>query len=112
MVLPDTNVWLALAFESHAHHGLARQWFEDEGEIGCVFCRLTQQGFLRLASNRKIFGPEALTLTRAWNCFDALLADPRVFFAAEPAGLGQLWRQYTKRRSYSPKIWKIGRAHV
>lgn len=28
MFLPDVNLWLALAFESHVHHAAARSWFE------------------------------------------------------------------------------------
>ena len=28
MLLPDVNVWLALAFDSHVHHPVAKQWFD------------------------------------------------------------------------------------
>jgi predicted nucleic acid-binding protein len=53
--LPDVNVWLALAFDEHEHHSAAEDWFEDVGEAACSFCRLSQQGFLRLATNPKAF---------------------------------------------------------
>jgi toxin-antitoxin system PIN domain toxin len=105
MFLPDVNVWLALAFESHIHHPLARDWFEAEAANGCAFCRLTQQGFLRLATNPAAFGEEAVTLAGAWDLYDALLADPRISFAVEPPGLETIWRQYTSGQTYSPKVW-------
>ena len=28
MHLPDINVWLALTFDSHAHHPAAKTWFD------------------------------------------------------------------------------------
>jgi len=62
MLLPDVNVWLALTFDSHIHHPAAKNWFDAlSGEVW-YFCRMTQQGFLRLATNRTVFGVHALTL--------------------------------------------------
>jgi len=61
MVLPDINVWLALAFRFHSHHEAANLWYEGSTEP-CCFCRFTQQGFLRLASNPAAFKDEAVTL--------------------------------------------------
>jgi hypothetical protein len=105
MFLPDVDLWLALAFSRHVHHLSARNWFEAVPDGGCSFCRLTQQGFLRLASNPKVFGDEAVSLQEAWQLYDALLGDPRIAFAEEPANLEPLWREYTQRSSFSPKIW-------
>ena len=65
MHLPDINVWLALAFEVHVHHWRAVEWLGRAATGSCAFCRLTQQGFLRLATNPSVFGDEALTLKRA-----------------------------------------------
>ena len=105
MFLPDINLWLALAFESHVHHAAAKDWFEGLSGEGCAFCRLTQQGFLRLATNPKAFGTEAVTLAEAWLMYDALLGDPRISFADEPPGVEPLWRGYTQHRSFSPNLW-------
>jgi toxin-antitoxin system PIN domain toxin len=67
MHLPDVNVWLALTFDSHIHHPPAKAWFDNlANDTVCHFCRLTQQGFLRLATNRRVFGKHALTLPKAW----------------------------------------------
>jgi predicted nucleic acid-binding protein len=57
MFLPDINLWLALAFESHVHHAAAKGWFEGLTSERCSFCRLTQQGFLRLVTNPKASAP-------------------------------------------------------
>ncbi len=105
MYLPDINVWLALAFQSHAHHTLAKRWFEGVAEGGCSFCRFTQQGLLRLATNRQVVGGEAVSLAQAWRIYDALLSDPRVVYAEEPADLEVYWREYTQRQSRSPHLW-------
>ena len=106
--LPDVNLWLALTFESHIHHLAAKAWFDDLSVDPCVFCRMTQQGFLRLATNPKAFGTEAITLTEAWQAFDTLMADPRVSFTVEPPGIEAFWRDYTFHRTFSPKVWNDG----
>ena len=90
-MLPDVNVWLALAFEAHAHHPRAKGWF-DTVDVGAALCRMTQQGFLRLASNPSVFGEYTLTLQQAWSCYEA-------------PGLELQWRAYTSTPSYSPEAW-------
>jgi predicted nucleic acid-binding protein len=77
MLLPDVNVWLALTFDSHIHHSAAKRWFDVLSNEVCFFCRLTQQGFLRLASNAKVFGPHAVPLPEAWRLYDIYLTDQR-----------------------------------
>ena len=59
MLLPDVNVWLALVFDFHFHHRAAKTWYEASSE-SCFFCRWTQQGFLRLATNATVFQQEAI----------------------------------------------------
>jgi predicted nucleic acid-binding protein len=71
--LPDVNVWLAMAFKGHEHHVLAKKWFEQTPHRQCSFCRLTQQGFLRLASKPKALQEEAVSLVEAWRLYDALM---------------------------------------
>jgi uncharacterized protein len=105
MHLPDINVWLALAFEVHLHHGAAKAWFEGTEPDSCAFCRLTQQGFLRLATNPAVFKDEAVTMDVAWSCYDKLLEDERVCFMREPEGLEKAWRVSTRNRGYSHRVW-------
>jgi len=72
MLLPDINVWLALTFDSHVHHPVAKLWFDSlSGEL-CLFCRTTQQGFLRISTNTAVFGSNALSLDEAWEKYDLL----------------------------------------
>ncbi len=105
MFLPDINVWLALAFDSHLHHQQAVDWFDAVPDQCCVFCRMTQQGFLRLATNPKAFPNDAVTMTDAWKLYDIFQSDPRVDFADEAADVEQLWRDYTQSGLFSPKAW-------
>jgi toxin-antitoxin system PIN domain toxin len=103
--LLDVNVWLALAFRRHIHHSAAKQWFEQAADASCMFCRLTQQGFLRLASNSKAVDTDVVSLAGAWKLYDTFLEDSRVGFVVEPANLENYWRLYTESESFSSKIW-------
>ena len=105
MNLPDINVWLALAFEVHVHHTRARNWFEEVDPGDCAFCRFSQMGFLRLASNPAVFGNEAVTMDKAWSCYDRLLTDERVCYVTEPSDLERPWRENTHRQRHSHRIW-------
>jgi toxin-antitoxin system PIN domain toxin len=108
--LCDSNVWLALALSKHAHHVAARDWLEAVREPGSVlFCRATQQTFLRLLTNASVLAPYGnppLTNRQAWGAYQALLADDRIAFRSdEPSGLEALWRRFAVRETPSPKIW-------
>ena len=106
--LLDVNVWLALSFQSHQHHELANQWFLATDETASfAFCRLTQQGFLRLATHPHVGGTggQAMTLRDAWQMYDRILEDPRVNIASEPSDIESRWRQLTQAAMYSPKVW-------
>ena len=104
MLLPDINFWLALTFQSHGQQRLATEWMQSVPKNSCCFCRLTQIGFLRLATNRKVFGLDALQMQAAWGIYQQLLADPRVAYVEEPADLEVFWRSFTEREAYSPKV--------
>ena len=105
MYLLDINVWLALVFEAHQHHSRAKKWFDERSPRSCNFCRLTQQGFLRLSTNKSVFKDEAVTMSKAWQLYDALLKDERVVYLEEADSTESEWRAYTKSKQYSPKLW-------
>ncbi len=105
MHLLDVNVWLALAFDSHRHHTSAAEWFSTAQNESCCFCRITQMGFLRLATTPRVMIDAALNLTEAWQAYESLYNDPRVVFADEPDELEPLWRAYTQHDLFSPKVW-------
>jgi len=104
-LLPDVNVWLALTFDSHKHHPAAKTWFDGLTDELCLFCRMTQQGFLRLATNPQAFGPHALSLDEAWRKYDTFRSDPRIAFADEPPNVEPQWRNLTRGRTFSHHVW-------
>jgi toxin-antitoxin system PIN domain toxin len=108
--LCDSNVWVALALSKHAHHSAAREWLDSvRAPASAVFCRATQQAFLRLLTNASVlgaFGNAPLTNRQAWDAYEALLADDRVGFRVEePAGLDVHWKRFALRGTASPKLW-------
>jgi uncharacterized protein len=104
MHLLDINMWLAMAFRRHVSHAAATAWFQAApGQ--CFFCRLTQMGFLRLASNPSAMGPAAVSMADAWRAYDALFSDPNVAFIDEPAGTEARWRFLTQLTTFTPKVW-------
>lgn len=105
MYLLDVNVWLAMAFQSHPHHSPARAWFDSLANEVCYFCRMTQQGFLRLATNPKVFPASAVTLPEAWVLYDTFFQDPRIAFLDEPSDVETLWRRNMTARQFSPHVW-------
>lgn len=110
MDLCDSNVWLALALSGHVHHRAARAWFDAVTDAGSVlFCRATQQTFLRLLTNAAVLSPYGnppLTNRQAWDACRALLADDRIVLrTAEPPGLEALWKRFAVRGTASPKLW-------
>jgi toxin-antitoxin system PIN domain toxin len=105
MHLPDINFWLALAFQSHVHHLSANAWMQAAAQQSCCFCRVTQMGFLRLSTNRKVFPLDALPLDEAWRVNDKVLSDDRVVFADEPGNLEIAWRSATQLQSFATNVW-------
>ncbi|MEM8944183.1 MAG: TA system VapC family ribonuclease toxin [Planctomycetota bacterium] len=103
-ILPDVNVWLAMAFQTHVHHESAKAWLAAI-ESPIFFCRLTQQGLLRIACNPKVFGADAVTLGQAWELYDAFQTDERIAYLDEPADLETKWRQLTENGSTKPNVW-------
>ncbi len=87
MQLVDTNVWLALTFQSRSHHIAAKDWLTADEQREFCFCRVTQMGFLRIATNRKAFPADAVPLNQAWQLYEELLTDLHVVYAEEPIGL-------------------------
>lgn len=110
MYLCDSNVWLALALSGHVDHPLALAWLDGIDEVASVlFCRTTQQTFLRLLTNPAMLAPYGnppLTNNQAWAAYEALLADDRIELRAhEPADLETSWKAFARRDSASPRLW-------
>jgi toxin-antitoxin system PIN domain toxin len=109
MNLPDINIWLALTISHHAHHKEALRWLQtQETRDSIVFCRTTQQGYLRLLSHQNMMAAyrmRALTNAQAWETYESFLADDRINFLNEPAELTSVWRQLGALDTASTKRW-------
>lgn len=105
----DTNLWLAAVFTSHPFHTVAQQALQ-QAKPGqpAIWCRATQQSFLRLLSTpaiSKFYGADGLSNRDAWVALEALQALPQVEFRDEANGLYAIWRQSAALDSASPKVW-------
>jgi uncharacterized protein len=106
-LFPDINVWVALTYERHSHHQVARKWFESlEHTARLFFCRFTQLGLLRLLSAEAVMGVDrAKTQREAWRAYDLWLQDERVEFLEEPAEIEIHFRTLTRSPLPAPKDW-------
>ena len=105
----DTNVWLAAVFGTHPFHAVAQKCLSDATPgTPAVFCRSTQQSFLRLITTPALlaaYGAQGMTNRDAWAALDALLALPQVVERDEPPGTAATWRQLSALDAASPKVW-------
>jgi toxin-antitoxin system PIN domain toxin len=106
-LFPDINVWVALTYDRHVHHLIARRWFDHLAPMARLFfCRLTQLGLLRLLSSAAVMGPDlAKGQQEAWKAYDSWLQDERIEFLAEAGGLEAKFRALTRSPQASPKEW-------
>ena len=107
--LIDTNVWLAICFQAHPSHALARQAFQDiRGSDHWLWCRATQQSYLRLMATpalHRAYGSPALSNRDARASLEILLDHPRILVADEPADVSNLWLQLADHHRPAPKLW-------
>ena len=105
MFLPDVNFWLALAFQSHQHYASAGAWMKSVARDSCCMCRVTQMGFLRLATNPSVLPSDVLSMADAWRVYDEMMSDERIVYAEEPADIAAAWRNLTQGATFSPNVW-------
>jgi toxin-antitoxin system PIN domain toxin len=107
--LIDTNLWLAVSFEAHPFHGQARGLLLAATDTDpWLWCRATQQSFLRLASTPALLAayktPRA-TNRDALTALQTLLGLRQVGFAEEPEGLMAVWTRIGGMAQAAPKLW-------
>ena len=105
----DTNVWIAAVFPSHPFHRLAATALQQATAAEpAVFCRATEQSFLRLASTPvicKSYGADGFTNRDALATLLALQALPQVTTQSEPPGTVGLWHSFAGLATASPRVW-------
>lgn len=109
MLLVDSNVWIALSVSDHLFHSRAHAWFHEQtAQKPAMFCRATQQSFLRLLTTDAVFAPfgiPALGNKAAWSVYETLRADKRISWVAEPSHLEIHWKRLCSGSKASPKLW-------
>jgi toxin-antitoxin system PIN domain toxin len=66
MALLDVNALVALAWDTHVHHASIRAWFAANSAAGWATCPVTESGFVRVSSNRKVLpSPIGIDAARA-----------------------------------------------
>lgn len=107
--LLDSNVWLAAAFAEHPAHAVSRRVLGSaSADEPALWCRATQQSFLRLASTPVItqaYGVSKASNGDAWAALQTFLALPQVDVIDEPADLGRSWSQLGAIEQAAPKRW-------
>src|SRR5690348_17099764 len=107
--LADSNVWLALTLSKHSFHQAARAWFAElTSDDTVLFCRSTQQSYLRLLTTAQVltpYGNPPLTNSQAWALYQKWLGIEGVQFVNEPAGIEDCWKSLASRPTASPKLW-------
>jgi uncharacterized protein len=104
--LADVNIWAALSIAEHVHEGIAKHWFTGLPERDSVFfCRVTQQGLLRLLTNPTVMKTDAYNAIEAWGVYDAFAAIDCVAFAVEPPELEAAWRKLSRHSHAGPNSW-------
>jgi toxin-antitoxin system PIN domain toxin len=105
----DTNVWLAIVFKKHPFHRAAQQQLEEATSAKpAVFCRSTEQSFLRLITNDrllKFYEVQSLTNRTATLQLHKLQALPQVHVQDEPRGTTAIWHSIAALNTPSPRIW-------
>lgn len=105
-VLCDVNLLLALVTDRHTHHPLAERWMEKLSAGEVVVCRVVQTGLLRLLNNPAVMREEAMDTDGCWSIWRELLEDERICFVpSEPPGLDAVFEEFTRKRSFSPRLW-------
>jgi toxin-antitoxin system PIN domain toxin len=107
--LIDSNVWIALSFNSHpAHEAASDALALASADRRAAFCRATQQSLLRLLTTPALarqYGELARTNDEALSLLDRFMASPLVTYQEEPAELFPIWRQLAGRSTAAPGIW-------
>ncbi len=82
----DVNALVALAWDSHIHHGATRNWFEANAAAGWATCPLTESGFVRVSANPVVL-PSAIGVEEARRVLGLLRAAGRHQFLVDDVSM-------------------------
>lgn len=95
---------MALLLENHTHRNAAQVWWEAT-DATIAFTRFTQISVLRLLTTAAAMDGKPLSMNEAWRAYDKLFADERVGLLTEPPEVEKSFRQNSRGRTSSPKVW-------
>lgn len=102
--LPDVNVWVALSLAGHPSHAVAMRYWQTacDEQISIWFCRATMMGLVRLLSQVRMVGNDAMPLPQAMALYRQWVATPEVALLPEPPGLDGAIEQILRKRGEPP----------
>ncbi|MEI7910970.1 MAG: TA system VapC family ribonuclease toxin [Verrucomicrobiota bacterium] len=108
--LIDENVWIAVSFEAHDHHVLAKRFFATTSPSRpALLCRATEQSWLRLLTTPALhrrYDSLPVSNRDALIMLSDTLELPNVrLVEVEPSGVRALWQRLAAIPSASPKVW-------
>ncbi|MFM2073751.1 MAG: hypothetical protein RJB34_56 [Pseudomonadota bacterium] len=107
--LPDVNVWVALCSAAHPFHSAAMRYWQAACETATPlwFCRITMMGLVRVLSQPRAMGANALNLTQAMALYRQWLETPAVGLLLEPPGLDHAIEQLLLSRGepHPARVW-------
>jgi toxin-antitoxin system PIN domain toxin len=86
--LLDVNVLVALAWPNHIHHTAAHKWFGQIERRPFATCPVTQSGFVRVSSNKRII-PDGVAPAEARAVLRRIVALPGHVFWADDIDLAK-----------------------
>lgn len=87
--LLDVNVWVALSLAAHPFHAAAMQYWQTacEERTPLWFCRSTMMGLVRLLSQPRMAGNNAIPLSQAMALYRQWVATPEVALLPDSPGV-------------------------
>ncbi|MEI8039110.1 MAG: TA system VapC family ribonuclease toxin [Verrucomicrobiota bacterium] len=105
----DSNVWVGLTFTAHPSYQTAIATLEEHTIAKpAIFCRATEQSFLRLASTPALlrqYHNAGLTNADIVRILERLLDLNNIAVATEPEPTRALWLKLAGTSAASPKLW-------
>jgi len=106
LLFPDVNVWVALNYQRHTHHGMAQRWYENlPNSARLTFCRQTQLALFRILTTAAVMEQDVLSQQACWQLYDRWVSTGQLVWADEPQDLESPLRVMTKAAIASPKTW-------
>jgi toxin-antitoxin system PIN domain toxin len=85
IALLDINVLIAILDRAHTHSGIAREWLATNRSSGWATCPLTQNGFIRIVSQRRY--PGSVPVAEAVELLSRAVAAPDHHFWPDSVSL-------------------------